>query len=144
MSVQLATLLEKASDTVTLECWQRKLTTDALTRVAVRLHTPGGSLRETAAILRLLGVERSNGAVWSYIVHLTDDVPDLPSAQPTQFAVSSTAVRINGEWPWVYDAIKPDSKCYSMLPGLGDEVPIRRLRSSTVSPRNMTGHRRCF
>jgi transposase-like protein len=37
-------------------------------------------------------------------------VSDSSSAQPTQVAVDETAVKINGEWSWVYAAIDLDSK----------------------------------
>jgi putative transposase len=44
-------------------------------------------------------------------VHLlADSVGDPPSAQPTRVAVDETAVRINGEWSWVYTAIDLDTK----------------------------------
>jgi len=32
------------------------------------------------------------------------------TAQPTRVAVDETAVKINGEWSWLYAAIDPDSK----------------------------------
>jgi transposase-like protein len=41
---------------------------------------------------------------------LADSVGNPPSAQPTRVAVDETAVRINGEWSWVYAAIDIDSK----------------------------------
>ena len=77
---------------------------------AARLHAAGCSLRETAAVLGLLGIERTHGAVWSWVHRLADSVGDLPSAQPTRVAVDETAVRINGEWSWVYAAINLDTK----------------------------------
>lgn len=41
---------------------------------------------------------------------LTDSVLDLPMAKPSRGAVDGTAVRINGEWSWVYAATDLDSK----------------------------------
>jgi transposase-like protein len=41
---------------------------------------------------------------------LSDSVSDPSSAQPTRVAVDETAVKINGEWSWVYAAIDLDSK----------------------------------
>ena len=37
-------------------------------------------------------------------------VPDPPSAKPTRVAVDETAVKINGEWSWLYAAIDVDTK----------------------------------
>jgi putative transposase len=108
--MQLANLLRETLNTATLKCWQRERTANALTGVAVRLHAAGCSLRETAAILGILGVERSHGAVWSWVHLLADSVGDPPSAQPTRVAVDETTVRINGEWSWVYTAIDLDTK----------------------------------
>lgn len=41
---------------------------------------------------------------------LADSVGDPPRATPPRVAVDETAVRLNGEWLWVYDAINPDTK----------------------------------
>ena len=108
--MQLADLLRRTLDTATLECWQRERTATPVRAFAVRLHAAGCSLRETAAILGLLGVERTHGAVWNWVHRLADSVGDPPSATPSRVAVDETAVRINGEWSWVYDAIDLDTK----------------------------------
>ena len=92
------------------ECWERERTATPVRAFAVRLHATGCSLRETAAILRSIGVERSHQAVWQWVHRLADSVPDPPSAQPTRVAVDETAVRINGDLSWVYAAIDLDSK----------------------------------
>ena len=44
----------------------------------VRLHSAGLSLRETVAILDLLDVDRSHGAVWDWTHRLADDQDDPP------------------------------------------------------------------
>ena len=106
----LSDLLKETLDTATLECWQRERTATPVRAFAVRLHAAGCSLRETAAILGLLGVERTHGAVWSWVHRLADSVGDPPSVTPTRVAVDETAVRINGEWSWVYAAIDLDTK----------------------------------
>jgi putative transposase len=41
---------------------------------------------------------------------LADSGCDPPSAQPTRVAVDETAVKINGEWSWVYAAIDIETK----------------------------------
>jgi putative transposase len=43
-----------------LECWDDESTASALRALAVRLHSTGISLRETAAALEQLGVTRSH------------------------------------------------------------------------------------
>jgi putative transposase len=77
---------------------------------AVQLHATGCSLRETTTILAKLGVERSHGAVWNWVHRLADSVPDPPRAKPSRVAVDETAVKINGEWSWLYAAIDLDTK----------------------------------
>jgi putative transposase len=87
------------------ETWERERTANALMGFAVRFHTTGCSLRETASILAELGVERSHGAVWNWVHRIADSVPDPPTAKPSRVAVDETAIKINGEWPWLYAAI---------------------------------------
>ena len=77
---------------------------------AVRLHTAGLSLRETEAILQLLGVDRSFQAIFQWVHRLADSVSDPPSAQPKRVAVDETAVKTNGEWSWLYAAIDVEAK----------------------------------
>jgi len=108
--MQLADLLRETLDTATLECWQRERTATPVRAFAVRLHAAGCSLRETAAILGLLGVERTHGAVWNWVHRLADSVDDPSSATPTRVAVDETAVQINGKQSWVYAAIDLDTK----------------------------------
>ena len=92
------------------ECWERERTATPVRVFAVRLHATGCSLRETQAILRLIGVERSHQAIWQWVHQVADSVPDPPEAKPKRVAVDETAVKINGELCWVYAAIDFDSK----------------------------------
>lgn len=73
----LRDLLKETLDTATLEWWQRERTSTPVRAFAVRLHAAGLSLRETEAILRLLGVERSF-QVTSVGTSLADSVTDPP------------------------------------------------------------------
>ncbi len=59
---------------------------------------------------RRLGIERPHGAVRNWVHPLGDSVPDPPRASPSRVAVDETAVKINDDWSWLYDAIFPDSK----------------------------------
>ena len=47
-----------------LECWDDENTASTLRALAVRLHSTGISLRETATALEQFGVTRSHQAVW--------------------------------------------------------------------------------
>jgi putative transposase len=57
-----------------------------------------------------LGVECSHGAVWNWVPRLADSGRDPPTASPSRVAVDETAVKINGEWSWLYAAIDIESK----------------------------------
>ncbi|MDL0130265.1 IS6 family transposase, partial [Halobacterium salinarum] len=45
-----------------------------------------------------------------WVHRLADSVPDPPTAKPSRVAVDETAVKINGEWSWLYAAIDLDTK----------------------------------
>jgi putative transposase len=90
-------LLRETLETTNLECWERERTATPVRAFAVRLHATGYSLRETQAILHLLGVESSHQAIFQWVHRVADSVSDPPSAQPTRVAVDETAVKINGE-----------------------------------------------
>ena len=106
----LADLLSECFAADFKECWERERTATPVRAFAVRLHATGCSLRETSEILRLLDVERSHQGIWEWVHRLADSVLVPPSAAPTRVAVDETAVKINGEWSWLYAAIDIDSK----------------------------------
>jgi transposase-like protein len=60
----LADLLSECYAADFKECWKRERTATPVRAFAVRLYATGRSLRETAAILRSIGVERSHQAIW--------------------------------------------------------------------------------
>ena len=60
--MQLRELLEETLNTASLECWAEESTPTPVRAFGVRLHSAGLSLRETAAVLGLFGVERSHQA----------------------------------------------------------------------------------
>jgi putative transposase len=106
----LADLLSESFAADLEECWERERTATPVRAFAVRLHATGCSLRETASILADLGVERSHQAIFQWVHRLADSVSDPPTAQPSRVAVDETAVKINGEWSWLYAAIDIDTK----------------------------------
>src|SRR5699024_4265078 len=101
----LSDLLGEALETAG-DCWDREGTATPVRAFAVRLHSAGLSLRETVAILDLLGVDRSHGAVWDWTHRFADDQDDPSTASPSRVAVDETAVQIGTEWWWCYAAIE--------------------------------------
>jgi putative transposase len=106
----LADLLSETYAADFKESWENERTATLVRAFAVRLHATSCSLREITLILTELGVERSHGAVWNWVHRIADSVPDPPTAQPSRVAVDETAVKINGEWSWLYAAIDIDTK----------------------------------
>jgi len=106
----LADLLSESYEPGLEESWENERTATPVRAFAVRLHQTGCSLRETTTILAELGVQRSHGAVWSWVHRLSDSGCDPPTAQPSRVAVDETAIKINGEWSWLYAAIDIDTK----------------------------------
>ena len=92
------------------ESWENERTATPVTAFAVRLHEIGCSLRQTTTTLAKLGVKRSHGAVWNWVHRLADSGCDPPTAKPSRVAVDETAVKINGEWSWLYAAIDTETK----------------------------------
>ena len=93
-----------------LECWDDEGTASTLRALAVRLHSTGISLRETAAALEQFGVTRSHQAVWQWVHRTAETAPDPPTASPSRVAVDETAVKIGTEQHWLYAAIDIDTK----------------------------------
>ena len=103
-------LFRETLETTNLEFWVRERTGTAVRAFANRLHATGCSLRETKEILRLFGVKCSHQSVFQLVHRVSDSVSDPPTAQPSRVAVDETAIKINGEWSWLYDAIDIDTK----------------------------------
>ncbi|MDH5021448.1 IS6 family transposase [Halobacterium rubrum] len=106
----LADLLSESYEPGLEESWENERTATPVRAFAVRLHQTGCSLRETTTILAELGVQRSHGAVWNWVHRLADSGRDPPTASPSRVAVDETAVKINGEWSWLYAAIDIETK----------------------------------
>ena len=105
----LSDLLGETLETPDSDCWDRERTATPVRAFAVRLHSAGLSLRETVAILDLLDVDRSHGAVWDWTHRLADAQNDPPRSAPRRVAVDETAIQIGTEWRWCYAAIDLDS-----------------------------------
>ena len=108
--MQLADLLTETLDVDGLEAWENERTPTHVRVFGVRLHSLGLSVPETIAVLGWLGIDRSHGAVWAWTHRLADRQPYPPPAKPARVTVDETAIRVNGDWRWLYAAIDVDSK----------------------------------
>ena len=57
-------MFEKTLKTASVECWDEESTPTPVRALRVRLQVAGLSLRGTAAVLELFGVERSHQTVY--------------------------------------------------------------------------------
>ncbi len=95
--MQLADLLRETLDVDCDEVWENERTPIPIRVFGVRLHLMGLSVREVAAVLELLGVDRSHGAVWSWTHDLTEAQSDPPTAGPSRVAVDENQIEVDGE-----------------------------------------------
>jgi len=79
--MELADLLRETLDVDRQDVWENERT--PLPAVWVHLHTAELSNRETVAILDLLGVDWSHGAVWNWVHTLSEAQSDPPTAMPS-------------------------------------------------------------
>ncbi|WP_153554661.1 IS6 family transposase [Halomicrobium sp. LC1Hm] len=126
--MQLADLLREMLNEDSQDVWENERTPTPVRRFGVRLHTAGLSIGETVAILELLGVDRSHGAVWNWVHTLSEaqsDPPtftransraahqiasDLRTTEPSRVAVDEKQIEVDGEKKWLYAAIDTNSK----------------------------------
>jgi len=107
----LADLLRETIDLPEQEVWENERTPTPVRVFGVRLHSMGLSLREVVAVLDLLGIDRSHGAVWNWTHDLAETQPDPPTVEPSRVAVDEKQIEVDGEAKWLYAAIDTDSKC---------------------------------
>jgi putative transposase len=108
--MQLADLLRETLETDSQDVWENERTPTPVRRFGVRLHTAGLSIRETVAILELLGVDCSHGAVWNWVHTLSEAQSDPPTASPSRVAVDEKQITVDGEKKWLYAAIDIESR----------------------------------
>jgi transposase-like protein len=108
--MQLADLPIETLNEDNEDVWENERTPTPVRRFGVRLHTAGLSIRETVAILDLLGVDRSHGAVWNWVHTLPEAQSDPPTAEPSRVAVDEKQIEVDGEKKWLYAAVDVDSK----------------------------------
>jgi transposase-like protein len=107
----LADLLRETIDLPEQEVWENERTPTPVRVFGVRLHSMGLSLREVVAVLNLLGIDRSHGAVWNWTHDLAETQSDPPTVEPSRVAVDEKQIEVDGEAKWLYAAIDTDSKC---------------------------------
>jgi putative transposase len=56
------------------------------------------------AILELLGIERSHGAIWQWRHRLADSAGDTPTVKPSRVDIDENTVEIGTWWFWLYAA----------------------------------------
>jgi len=106
----LADLLRETMELPENEVWENERTPTPVRVFGVRLHSMGLSVREVPAVLELLGVDRSHGAVWNWTDDLAEAQADPPTAEPSRVAVDEKQIEVDGEKKWLYAAIDTDSK----------------------------------
>ena len=107
--MQLANLLRESLDVDCDEVWENERTPTPVRVFGVRLHSMGLSVREVVAVLDLLGVDRSHGAVWNWTHDLAESQADPPTAAPSRVAVDEKQIEVDGEKKWLYAAIDTES-----------------------------------
>ena len=68
----LADLLRETIELPEDEVWENERTPTPVRVFGVQLHSMGLSVREVTAVLELLGVDRSHGAVWNWTHDLAE------------------------------------------------------------------------
>ena len=106
----LADLLRETLDVDRDEVWENERTPTPVRVFGVRMHSMELSVREVAAVLELLGVDRSHGAVWNWTHDLAESQADPPTAEPSRVAVDEKQIEVDGERKWLYAAIDTESK----------------------------------
>ena len=109
VSMTLADLLRETIELPKDEVWENERTPTPVRVFGVRLHSMGLSVREVAAVLELLGIDRSHGAVWNWTHDLAEAQADPPTAEPSRVAVDEKQIEIDGEKKWLYAAIDTSS-----------------------------------
>ena len=63
----------------------------------MRLHPMGLSAREVVAVLDLLGIDPSHGAIWNWTHELSGAQSDPPTVEPSRVAVDEKQIQVDGE-----------------------------------------------
>ena len=107
--MNLHELLAETVETPSSEHWAEESTASALRALAVRLHSSGLSLWETAVALESIGLRRSHQAVFQWVHRVGEEVPDPPWSRPRRVAVDETAIEVGRQRCWLFAAIDIDS-----------------------------------
>ena len=77
MLVQFADLVSKALGTDSHAVWENERTPTSVRRFGGTSPHGGLSIRETVAILELLGTHHSQGAVWNWVLRSNEQVSEF-------------------------------------------------------------------
>ncbi len=102
----LADLLRESLDVDCDEVWENECIPTPVRVFGVRLHSMELLLQDVSAVLDLLGVDRSHGAVWNWTHTLSKDQSDLRR----WVAVDEKQIEVDDEDKWLYAAIDTGSK----------------------------------
>ena len=108
--MKLADLLKETIDLPDDDVWENLRTPTPKRVFGARLHSIGLSVRGVPAVLELLGVDRSHGAVWNWTHDIAEAQAGPPTVEPSRVAVDEKQIEEDGEKKWLYAAIDTDSK----------------------------------
>jgi len=92
--MQLADLLSETLYEDSKDVGENERTPTLVRWFGGRLHAAGLSIRGTVAILDLLGVDRSRGAVWNWVYTLSETQRDPLTASPSRVAVNEKQIEV--------------------------------------------------
>lgn len=92
------------------ECWNEESTASTLRALAVRHHSTGISLRETAGVLEQFGIICSHQAVFQWVHRIAEQTPDPPQTCRSGSLSTIIAVTIETEQQWLYATIDVETK----------------------------------
>ena len=129
VTMQLANLLRETLNVDCDEVWENERTPTPVRVFGVRQHSMGLSVREVVAVLELLGIDRSHGAIWNWTHKLSEAQRDPPTAQPSRVAVDekqieARAVRLSeGMWRAIWPNAQTGRTTLSKAISDRDELP---------------------
>ena len=127
--MELADLLRKTLDVDSDEIWWNECTPTPNRVFGVRLHSMGLSVREVIAVLELLDVDRSHGAIWNWTQTLAEAQGDPPTRNTSWSRARQSGCMRRSTWSQSYS---------SRLTSTAAAGPIPWRRFCIGSPRNTT------
>lgn len=95
--MELADPLRETVDVDCDEIWEKERIPTPVRVFGMRLHSMGSSVREVEALLALLSIDRSHGAVWNWTHAIAEAQADPPTVALSRVAVDETRITGDGE-----------------------------------------------